>query len=133
MNLKPRDRAEVYDKLYALAAKILDKSRACSTCPIGSCTKFLGRFTETYTKSWCCYGCPHLGDNGCTVQALGCKLWLCTKEMGSLPFRWEKKIAKLEEIAKYYGIHMARADKQQSLQYGQHKPFWFIYERDSQK
>jgi hypothetical protein len=25
----------------------------------------------------CCQGCKHLGPEGCTVEALACKLWLC--------------------------------------------------------
>lgn len=32
----------------------------------------------------CCFGCEHLTPNGCGVEALSCKLWLCD-EVSQLP------------------------------------------------
>ena len=123
MKLKPRDKSQVYDKLYALAAKILNKSDACGKCPI-TCTG------SARSKSWCCSGCPHLGSRGCTVQALGCKLWLCHQADAG---RYQRRLSKLKHIADHYEIHMARASKEQSLRYGSVEDFWYVYRRDSNK
>jgi hypothetical protein len=27
----------------------------------------------------CCHGCKHLGPEGCTVESLACRLWVCFK------------------------------------------------------
>lgn len=125
--LKPRDRAEVYDRLCILADKLLKKFSACSSCPItAKCTLF----RHKYSKSWCCGGCPHLGPSGCTVQALGCKLHLCSAEKGRQTKRGSRELQlrlyRLQRIAFHYKIWMARADKQESLEHGD-KDFWYVY------
>lgn len=124
MKLKERDRSQVYDQLYALAAKVLTRMNACATCPV-SCKKDL--FHHHYSKSWCCGGCPNLGPTGCTVQALGCKLWICPAEKRRQNPIWKSRLRKLAEIADHYGIHMARATKEESLRFGQTHDFWYIY------
>lgn len=121
MNLKPRNRSEVYDKLYVLASKVLSKSSACSTCPIQCAT---GR-----SRSDCCAGCKHLGPNGCTVAALACKLHLCIAEgniQQTINPKLMRKLSRLTRIATHYKVWVARGDKQESLDYGHGHP-WAIY------
>ncbi len=33
----------------------------------------------------CCEGCRHLGDKGCKVKSVACKLWFCEHAVVSLP------------------------------------------------
>lgn len=132
MKLKKRSRTKVYDQLYRLASKILEKSSACATCPLGPYTgKAQPNGPNKYTKNWCCGGCPHLGPNGCTVKALGCKLWLCGQGSGRVAPKWRRRLEKLQYIATHYDIHLARASKKQSLLYGGKIGFWDIYYKDS--
>jgi hypothetical protein len=44
---------------------------------------------------YCCGGCEHLSDTGCTVDALWCKLWTCHKLVQEAPLRFLNKIQKL--------------------------------------
>ena len=48
-------------------------------------------------NDFCCYGCKHLDENGCTVKALSCKLWLCSYCICSNEFI--KKFDKLHLIS----------------------------------
>lgn len=128
MNLKPRDRSEVYDQLYRLAQRILSRGNACRTCPI----KRHEATKEQRCRSWCCDGCPNLGEHGCTVQALGCSLWLCGSDDSRQYSRGKlstmaKRLQKLQRIASHYEVHVARASKEESLQYGPLKDFWCVY------
>lgn len=120
MKLKPRDRSEVYDRLYRLAHRILNKNKCCANCPI--------RSVLDNSRSWCCNGCPHLGPNGCTVKALGCSLWLCGNA-NSKADKAGKRLKKLARIADHYKIYLARASKEQSLRLGETAGFWDIYAR----
>jgi hypothetical protein len=39
--------------------------------------------TKKEKQAGCCEGCEHLGSDGCTVQAVACKLWLCHTVKGT--------------------------------------------------
>lgn len=107
MKLKPRDRGEVYDQLYRLAHRLLDKGSACATCPIAC--------KSGPSRSWCCSQCKHLGPRGCTVKALACSLWLCHKESGTFNPRLKRRLDKMERIARHYRIYTVRGSKEESL------------------
>ncbi|RLC16447.1 MAG: hypothetical protein DRI24_08380 [Deltaproteobacteria bacterium] len=57
-----------YDELYAKGQTIINEFNPCGKD--GCHFNF---------KLHCCGGCRHLGDNGCKVKALYCKLWLCSR------------------------------------------------------
>ncbi len=130
MKLKDRDRSIVYDRLYVLARKVLAQGKCCVTCPIKR--RKMGWRSEERSKSWCCSGCPHLGPQGCTVQALACSLWLCGSKdsrrysRGHVS-RAQQRLDKIVLIAQHYQIHVARASKEQSLEYGPSGDFWVVY------
>lgn len=130
------DKAEIYDRLYAMAGKVLDKHQPCATC--GKCEYFGGR-----TRG-CCEGCPFLSPQGCTIQSLGCKLWLCHDERFELRGRGAPKwwlhprvrhqLARLQRIADKHDLNFARATKEEVLaESGKARyPFgngrkWFLY------
>lgn len=120
--MKQRERRDVYRRLLRVADHTLKLSSACSTCPItaGFCQN---------SKTWCCGQCPFLGPNGCTTQALGCKLHLCHDEkrrqyhMGQ---KFARRMSLLQHIAYKYRIWVARANEELSLEHGD-KDFWYVY------
>lgn len=69
-----------YDLAIERANSVLAQYRACKDCPVGN-----PHGQEEYTRNWCCHGCKHHSPNGCTVEALFCKLWLCSKERAKQP------------------------------------------------
>lgn len=122
MNLKERDRAEVYDKLVRLADKVLAKYQPCAKCPVG-CS------TQRFTKAWCCSGCPNLGPKGCTVNSLACKIWVCRNHMmlakvSAKERKCFRRLDRLERIARHYQLYVGRAGKEKSLELGAKSITW---------
>lgn len=115
--MKVRDRGEVYDRLCVLADRILSKHSVCATCPVGCAIKlpFGLSMTAPNTRSWCCSGCKHLGPNGCTVKALACKLWLCSKE-SDRSSKARRKLDRLVRIAAQYNLLTFRGSREESLE-----------------
>jgi hypothetical protein len=67
--LTKKQLAIVYDCLYEKADEIIKRYDPC-------------RFTDgrcVGQNGGCCGGCKHLSNNGCTIQCLACKTWLCNK------------------------------------------------------
>ncbi len=71
MNIEAKE--EVYDILFNIGKQIIDHYNPCQW-KNGKCGRMRSSETETEV---CCKGCQHLGENGCTVKSLACKLWLC--------------------------------------------------------
>lgn len=127
LRLKERDRSEVYDKLYDLAARLLRGANACANCPVKSPPRKLGDLLwRERSKTWCCGGCRHTSDTGCTVKALGCKLWLCGNADSGWTLRLGRRLDKLVRIATHYNVYVARASKEESLKHGFGDP-WALY------
>ena len=80
-SMTPQD---VYSKLYRIAASILRDNNPCQIRldedGIASCSRT--RKDPNYEGParkgvLCCGGCEKLGPDGCTVDSLDCKLWVC--------------------------------------------------------
>jgi hypothetical protein len=63
-----------YDRLYLKASKIINKYKPCLITN-GNCV----------AGQPCCRGCKHLGECGCTVESLICKLYLCCEARDENP------------------------------------------------
>lgn len=63
--------SNAYDGLYRVAQDILRTHNPCNIRVEDGVKVCNGNLAA------CCRGCKHLTTNGCSVQALGCKLWLC--------------------------------------------------------
>ena len=61
-------RKQLYSDYYLIADTILKKYNPCNISADGK---------TCIGGTPCCTGCDHLSSKGCTVKALGCKLWLC--------------------------------------------------------
>jgi len=97
--------SELYDRLYRMAGKVLAKRRPCQKC--AACVYHGG------IKSGCCKGCPLLGPDGCTVQSLACKLWLCYESARDRLA--VHQLDRIQRIAYRHGIYFARATKEEAL------------------
>ncbi len=87
-----------YDILYAKGQAILDEHSPC------------GKDGCHYNLGYCCYGCDHLGKNGCKVKALWCKLWLCGHAMDCAP-KANLLLNELSKEAEDLNLLHARASK----------------------
>lgn len=90
MSLKDFERE--YDRIYAKAQAVIDKYRPCRI-ENGKCAD----------GDFCCHGCSHLGEHGCKVRALYCKIWLCPKAAMAYP-ECRKQLRKLEVEASALGL-----------------------------
>ena len=66
-------RSVAYDAIFDEASEILKRDNPCEIGTDGKC--LYGR--RLNTTSFCCGGCKYLGPEGCTVKAVGCRVWLC--------------------------------------------------------
>lgn len=104
---EPLTRERVYSSLYQQGGAFLKMYNPC---------QITGKECTRGNVDWCCSGCPDLGPNGCTVEALACKLWLCEEARKHSP---EAAIAlkALSYTAYGLGIPMGfRASKEKNFQ-----------------
>jgi hypothetical protein len=52
----------------------------------------------------CCRRCQYLGENGCTINCLGCKLWYCLPAWGNLSRQSKKTIESIRKSAILLGF-----------------------------
>jgi len=116
------DRSLMFDYLYSEASKLMEEYDPCKIKD-GECER--GRRIKKGTwrgwaahENFCCYDCKYLTDNGCSVQALWCKLWVCSPDLEEeLPLDFKIKQRDLLEKAK--GLLVGRGSKEDSLKYGE--------------
>lgn len=111
------DREQLYDRLYAIAERILAKHQPCARCK-SPCAYFSNK---SPVRSGCCTNCPFLGADGCTIKSLACKLWLCDAAAGEWPINkkmhlMSRQLSRLREIAIVHHIHYARATREEALE-----------------
>ncbi len=96
--LKLETKGQLYDILLAMGQQTLDYYNPCDWRN-GNCR----RMRLSKDDKGCCEGCEHLSPNGCTVQPLACKLWLCESQRNI--FReCEIELKVLRQVADYCGI-----------------------------
>lgn len=66
-------KSKLYDQLYDEASAILKKDNPCNM----GCNTCTNSQVNKGTEAFCCSGCKYLGADGCTVNALSCRVWLC--------------------------------------------------------
>lgn len=95
-----------YDELYREGQQVLDKYNPCKISADGKkCTG----------GTPCCTGCEHLGNKGCTVSALHCKLWLCHTAAQKYPDCYQELQTILhkgheERIPGIWGMRQSKTD-----------------------
>jgi hypothetical protein len=123
----PLTRAQLekkFDRLYAAADQAMRDHDPCAVRG-GQCYS-MREYPELHKRMpFCCGGCRYLGPQGCTVESLHCRLWVCG------PLDWVhigrdgrkrtyspllQKLRRLTKIADHYGFRIWRAPKEESIQ-----------------
>jgi len=92
---------ELYDILYDIADGLFREYNPCKI-ENGKCVR--GR------DGGCCEGCEYLKENGCSVKALFCKLWLCEPMLNKYP-QLRKKLVYLSRIAEKHNLLLLRGSR----------------------
>ena len=103
MNKRAR-REAMYELLYKQAQQVLEKHNPC---------KVKSGICHRRTKC-CCSSCHNLGENGCKVKALWCKLWICGFTAYFHPKAYQE-LQQLTVIAKENELIYPRATKEKAL------------------
>lgn len=107
----PDTLSEKYDEIYSKAEIIIKSINPCEiNYEDGSCRRGKSRF--------CCDGCSHLSDTGCTTKPLFCKLWFCSPASDYIatkhPYEAEELNKLIKEAESYRLLHY-RASKEESM------------------
>ena len=81
---------------------------------------------ERHTKMpFCCGGCQYLKEDGCSVESLYCRLWICEplekanqhREAGQrVHTPLQRKLIKLRAEGRKHSLMVFRGDKEASIQ-----------------
>jgi hypothetical protein len=112
-----------FDALYAAACAALERHDPCAVRG-GACHSMRVAPERHKKYPFCCPGCEHLGAEGCTVESLYCRLWLCEPlerlhlkrtPQGRVPSPLLKELRRLRREAERWGFQVFRGTKQESL------------------
>ncbi len=101
---KPRtpEQSKHYSDLYNRASGILKMHNPCQIQVEGGKVSCAGTYSNL--EGLCCNGCKHLGPTGCTVEALGCKVWLCRGIAAQFP-EADKQLEDLRQEGLAHGVY----------------------------
>ena len=120
--------SQLFDDIYQEADTILRDHDPCQfnklfpkTCKRGvNYTYALNNATIEDTvktiqdNSFCCDGCEFLGESGCRVKCIACKLWLCEMDCKSFN-KFRERVAHLSERATLFHFMGFRKSKEQTI------------------
>ena len=122
--------SRVHDNLYARADAIIKEYNPCgiakrgkhTTCLRGDKSRYnaLLNYGEERNLAWvadrsfCCGGCEHLSENGCTVESIACKLWLCDS-VAQMPKEAALELHKVREMTSRLHLYGIRYTKKQTV------------------
>jgi hypothetical protein len=101
MNLKQK--IQLYDRLYKHADKLIKKHNPCKI-ENGKCV--LGKP--------CCKNCRYLTKNGCSVECLMCKLYLCWKTRQDF-CKLNKTLFQMKKKAWRHGLLQFRNSREETI------------------
>jgi hypothetical protein len=111
-------KGQLYEVLIAIGQQALDYYNPCDWRN-GKCR----RMRSSEDDEGCCGGCQHLGDEGCTVESLGCKLWLCEDQRDVFK-ECEIELKVLRQIADYCGIpYEMKRSREEDFTLNKFQPF----------
>lgn len=96
----------LYDELYRRADAVLKRINPCQIENAdGYVSCVASRAGRECQGELCCSRCNHLGVDGCRVQALACKLWLCWYVQGTARGRQAaQELAVLQKVSQKAGL-----------------------------
>lgn len=96
-------KSNLYDELYQKGIDIISNIEECKNCPYDyKCCKPMKE------------NCKYLSDNGCIVECLACKLYICKEIKDNYP-EIVSKLNKLTDIAKSNDIFKYYKSKEEIL------------------
>lgn len=116
----------LYDRLYDIADRMFKRYNPCQhdlkILKKGSngknylkCAYY--KKTHSDFRYNCCEYCKHMGNKGCRVKSLGCKLWTCGEIWKNYP-HLTMRMNYLRSMAVKYGIPLCiRGTKKESINY----------------
>lgn len=106
--------SQIYDDLYDRGIQVFTEHNLCDVRD-GECKSY--RINKN-RGNFCCKGCPHLGEMGCMVKALYCKLWICQELIYDLPDGVMGQLADLYDEALELNMLRFRASKEETFERG---------------
>lgn len=98
--------SEIYDHLYEQGQTLIDGLNPCQVKD-GDCLN----------KGFCCGGCSHLSDEGCTTDSLWCKLFFCTAASDNLPNEKYGLLKILMRSMNTVGLSYGRMPKAKAIEF----------------
>jgi hypothetical protein len=112
-----------FDQLYARATVALQEHDPCQVRN-GACFSMREYPENHVNEPFCCTGCKHLKPDGCSVESLFCKLWVCApidnvnkqRRRGKMAYSpLFKELAAIRLQARKYDFLIWRGTKEESL------------------
>lgn len=114
MSLSWNEFSILYDELYTKGEEIFTKYNLCDVKD-GECKAH--RLFKS-RSNFCCKNCQHLGQRGCKVKALYCKLWICQELINTLPDNVLRELGSLFNKADRLNMLRFRASKEETFRKG---------------
>jgi hypothetical protein len=108
---------QYYEQQYGIISDLLQKIDPCAVTiegGVAQCTGIRESDADADPATLCCTKCLHLGDAGCKVKALGCRMWLCNAAIKNLIDKYRslpaevisliKEIQETHRTCEFYGI-----------------------------
>jgi hypothetical protein len=132
----------VFNKLYKRALELAGHDYCqvkCGTCVAARLTIAWRKkihnnkdyIVNTFPKkvdnfNGCCVGCKHLGKNGCTVEALACRAWICGSAYTDIRHNKSKStkfnptlksLSYLNHRIHRWALYVCRGDRKQTIEH----------------
>ena len=127
------NREKLYNLIYNKADKLLKQYNPCNIRTKNNrliCNN--GDMCEEKGESLCCSGCEYLGENGCTIKCLECKIGMCwwgesmqytiynrlqknLFNLRNIPHKFINQMDKLRKITYKYHLSKIRTSKEMLL------------------
>ena len=103
---------ERYRELFATASEIINRINPCEIIVVDGRASCVGtRNGSERSHQLCCEGCRNLGNSGCTVEALWCRMWLCHDVMQTAKGKKAaKELDKIERAARREDVPLPYRD-----------------------
>lgn len=104
----------LYDLLYSVGDSTIKEYKPCGI-KLGTEGTVQCLINQLHK---CCGGCEYLGENGCTIKSLGCKLTLCLdlKDRYARARKANEMLETTKELAMRYNICTIRSPKHKTMQ-----------------
>jgi len=119
------NRWKLYDLIYNKADKLFEEYNPCNIRVKDNVLICNNKYMcKKYGKDLCCSGCRYLGEKGCTIKCLSCKVGMCweghtcetmfKKDLShiNIPKVFIHKIDRLKRIAYKYQLSFTRTSKE---------------------